>query len=249
MVYFHDNLKNYTQQGLLNKLNHPYDNVPLEKADGEGEEDDNMIPEEAGMFDGYVVQEIRGTLYRCQTVAYDFTNAKSRAAFKFNETFQRRISLYCPVDTGRLLGSCFGFCDPRTLEITCWANTHYAEYVEFGTSYMSGQHYMQRAIEEAIKQAVPELSENMFDEMTRVIEQVANITGQAWGIVMFGGGLLGFIMGILASLFISVIMSPIIILLTVLADICRVGEEATNLRRVEAELYGIGSTSSDDYLF
>ena len=255
MVYFHGNLKNYMQEDLLDKLDHPFDDIPieefqepeLEEVDGEGEEDANMISEETGEFDDYVSREIEGVSYYCQTVEYNFADAKARAAFKFNETFQRCISIYCPVDTGRLLGSCFGFCDPITLEITCWANTYYAEYVEFGTSYMSGQHYMQRAIEEAIKQAVPELSENMFDEMNNAIEEAASKAGSMWATGMFGEGLLGFFMGLLASLLILVIMSPIIILLTALADICRIGAEAVNLERVEAGLYGIGSTSSDDY--
>lgn len=245
MVYFHDNLRNYMQEGLLNKLNHPFDIVPMEEYyyDEEEEEED----EEDKMFDGCVIQEIEGVLYYCQRVEYDFADARARAAFEFNETFQRCISIYCPVDTGWLLRSCFGFCDPITLEITCWANTHYAEYVEFGTSYMSGQHYMQRAIEEAIRQAMPKLSGSMFDEMNNAIEKAANEAGSMWGTGMFGEGLLGFFIGLLMSLLILIIMSPIIILLTALADICTIGAEAVNLGRVEARLYGIGSTSSDDY--
>ena len=243
------------QEDLLDKLAHPFDDIPiqeyqdpiLEEADGGGEENDNMISEEDGMFDGYVIREIEGVSYYCQTVKYNFEDGKARAAFKFNETFQRCISIYCPVDTGRLLGSCFGFCDPRTLEITCWANTYYAEYVEFGTSYMSGQHYMQRAIEEAIRQAVPELSENMFDEMNNAIEEAASKAGSMWATTMFGNGVSGFFIGILTSLLLLILMSPIIILLTALADICRIGAEAVHLERVEAGLYGIGSTSSDDY--
>lgn len=255
MVYFHGNLKDYLQEDLLAKLMNPFDFVPteafevapLEEADGDGEDDDNMIDEDAEMFDNYVAREIEGTLYRGKTVRYNFADAEARAAFKFNETFQRCISIYCPVDTGRLLGSCFGFCDPVTLEITCWANTYYAEYVEFGTSYMAGQHYMQRSIEAAIIDAVPELSENMFDEMNAAIEEAATQAGSTWATGMFGNGLLGFFIGILASLLILIVMSPIIILLTALADICRIGEEAAHLERVEAGLYGIESMSSDDY--
>lgn len=255
MVFFQGNLHDYLQEDLLAKLMNPFDFVPteafeiapLEKADGDGEDDDNMINGDAGMFDDYIIREIEGTLYLGRIARYDFTDAEARAAFKFNESFQKYIASYCPVNTGRLLGSCFGFCDPNTLEITCWANTHYAEYVEFGTSYMAGQHYMQRSIEAAIIDAVPELSESMFDEMNAAIEEAATQAGSAWATGMFGNGLLGFFIGILASLLILIIMSPIIILLTALADICRIGAEAVHLKRVEAGLYSIESTSSDDY--
>ena len=72
MVFFQGNLHDYLQEDLLAKLMNPFDFVPteafeiapLEEADGDGEDDDNMIDEDGEMFDDYIIREIEGPLYR-----------------------------------------------------------------------------------------------------------------------------------------------------------------------------------------
>lgn len=100
--------------------------------------------------EGFYMEEIGENTIHCH-INYE------SGAWAFYEAFYRYIAVYCPVDTGRLLSSCgcsvIG--NNGDYEIFCWANTPYAEYVEYGTSRMRGQHYFEMAIQDAIEEAMP----------------------------------------------------------------------------------------------
>ena len=129
----------------------PIDDDDGDEYDGDGDYDgdeDRDIDEEDE--EKFYMHEVGENAIHCH-INYE------AGAWAFYEAFLTNIANYCPVDTGRLLGNCgcqvIG--SDGDYELFCWADTPYAEYVEYGTTYMRGQHYFERAICEAVEEAMP----------------------------------------------------------------------------------------------
>jgi len=106
----------------------------------------------------------------------------------FVETFYDVATTLVPVDTGYLMSTID--CDNDGYSyIECWADAHYAQYVEFGTYKMRAQPYFVPALEEAFHAAMPawkqaieeareeerEILESMETEEMGAAEEIAPI--------------------------------------------------------------------------
>lgn len=103
----------------------------------------------------------------------------------FVSTFMDVALSLVPVDTGYLQSSIYADSDGMGF---CWAEAtaDYAEYVEYGTSYMDAQPYFEPALAAACAAAM-EAAETAVDEAADILEgMLASMMDAAMG--MFGGG-------------------------------------------------------------
>lgn len=100
----------------------------------------------------------------------------------FVETFNRVSTSLVPVDTGYLQSTLRADTDGDT---SCYAETdcEYAQYVEYGTSYMSEQPYFEPAFEEALSAAAPlwEEAQAVAEAEEAELEEMMNQAQQARG--------------------------------------------------------------------
>ena len=100
----------------------------------------------------------------------------------FVETFNRVSTSLVPVDTGYLRSTLRADTDGDS---HCWAETdcEYAQYVEYGTSYMSEQPYFEPAFEEALNAAAPlwENAQMVAEAEEAELEEMMNQAQQARG--------------------------------------------------------------------
>lgn len=88
-----------------------------------------------------------------QVVYYDY----SAGCEMFCAMFLASVAKLCPVATGHLLYSVNS--KPQRNSMRCWTYCNYAQYVEYGTVYMSAQSYFEPSLYEAYDIAV-----EMWDE-------------------------------------------------------------------------------------
>lgn len=86
----------------------------------------------------------------------------------FAETFLEVAQDLVPVDTGYLMGSI----DAKATSdgCTCITKCEYAQYVEYGTCYMSAQPYFEPAIEAALEEATPYWDDAVEEAMAEEAE-------------------------------------------------------------------------------
>ena len=159
----------------------------------DGDEDDKFYMDEVG-----------------ENVIYCHINYEA-GAWVFYEAFLTNIAKYCPVNTGRLLSNCgcqvIG--SDGDYELFCWADTPYAEYVEYGTTYMRGQHYFERAICEAVEEAMPVwIAEKESEEREQSYSQAME---QAYSACdgLFGMGIFTFVVLLIFAIIIMTILEII----------------------------------------
>lgn len=130
-----------------------------------------------------------------EIIMVDYTEAYDA----FVSTFLDIATTLVPVDTGYLRSTI----DASHDGFTCWAEAtaDYAEYVEYGTSYMSAQPYFTPALEEAMRvfhsiardlqsEAQAELEELLSGMMNSAMSMMSgggNMFSASWG--QFFGGL------------------------------------------------------------
>lgn len=107
----------------------------------------------------------------------------------FAETFLEVAQDLVPVDTGYLMGSI----DAKATSdgCTCITKCEYAQYVEYGTCYMSAQPYFEPAIEAALDAAIPlwdEAVEEAMEEEEELLEEMEKEEARASRGGMRGGG-------------------------------------------------------------
>lgn len=81
-------------------------------------------------------------------INYDY----SAGCEMFRAVFLANVMNKCPVATGHLLYSVNSKTQNTT--IRCWTNCDYAQYVEYGTAYMSAQPYFEPSLNTAFEMAV-----------------------------------------------------------------------------------------------
>lgn len=103
----------------------------------------------------------------------------------FVSTFMEVALSLVPVDTGYLQGSLGADSDGMGF---CWAEAtaEYAEYVEYGTSYMDAQPYFEPALAAACS-AAAEAAQTAVDEAAAILESILSSLMDA-AMSMFGGG-------------------------------------------------------------
>ena len=106
----------------------------------------------------------------------------------FVETFNKVSTSLVPVDTGYLQSTLRADTDGDT---TCYAETdcEYAQYVEYGTVYMSEQPYFEPAFEEALNAAAPlwEEAQAVAEAEEAELEEMMNQAQQARGAIATRG--------------------------------------------------------------
>lgn len=142
----------------------------------------------------------------------------SMAIEGFIQTFMSVATSLCPVRTGYLCGSISagGGSDFAYAEATA----EYAQYVEYGTSYMGAQPFFEPALEEALavlgelaQQAVNDAQSMLEDIVSSLVNEMMSAVSQA-----MGGGLGGFLGGFFASMFLMVLLFPIALYAYGIAD-------------------------------
>lgn len=110
----------------------------------------------------------------------------------FLDTFFDIAYDLCPVDTGELIGSIDGFTDGEGIEV--YADTDYAQYVEYGTSKMEAQPYFRPAIAGAFRIAKHEWQDAVDEAMEEEAQILAELSGKEGE--EDEGGLAGLVLGL-----------------------------------------------------
>ena len=142
----------------------------------------------------------------------------SMAIQGFIDTFMSVATSLCPVRTGYLCssisaggGSDFAYAE---------ASAEYAQYVEYGTSYMGAQPFFEPALEEAMsvlgemaQEALNSAQEELQSIVQSLIDEMMSAVSEA-----MGGGFGGFMGGLLATAIMLVLIFPIAVYAYGIAD-------------------------------
>ena len=142
----------------------------------------------------------------------------STALQAFADTFMEVATSLCPIRTGYLCSTIDAGSDGETAYAE--ASAEYAEYVEYGTSYMDAQPYFEPALEEALV-VLAELAQEALDEAQEMLEEmIASLVDEMMEGMseMMGGGFGGFMGGLLASVIMLIVLFPIALYAYGIAD-------------------------------
>lgn len=142
----------------------------------------------------------------------------STALQAFADTFMTVATSLCPIRTGYLCSTIDAGSDGESAYAE--ASAEYAEYVEYGTSYMDAQPYFEPALEEALV-VLAELAQEALNEAQEMLEGIiASLVDEMMAGMseMLGGGFGGFMGGLLASALMLFILFPIAVYAYGIAD-------------------------------
>lgn len=142
----------------------------------------------------------------------------------FAATFEEVATQLVPIDTGRLCDSIYAI--PSGDGCECYADTEYAQYVEFGTYKMDAQPYFIPALEAAEAAAFPdwqdavesalEEEQDLLEELEReeheggnrykANEEMRNAITGGGGLGSFAGMVLGAVIVAVVNLFLDIFM-------------------------------------------
>lgn len=123
----------------------------------------------------------------------------------FAATFLEVAQDLVPVDTGYLMGSINS--SANSDGCTCITMCEYAEYVEYGTCYMSAQPYFEPALMAALDAAIPcwdEAVEEAMEEEAELLEEMEKAERASRGFGMRGqgrsfAGMMGTLVGLIVA--------------------------------------------------
>lgn len=142
----------------------------------------------------------------------------SMAIQGFIDTFMSVATSLCPVRTGYLYSSISAGGDSNFAYAE--ASAEYAQYVEYGTSYMGAQPFFEPALEEAMSVLVEiaqEALNSAQEELQSIVQSLINEMMSAVSGAM-GGGFGGFMGGLLATAAMLVLIFPIAVYAYGIAD-------------------------------
>lgn len=130
------------------------------------------------------------------TVEVDYSDAFA----EFADAFYQAATTLVPINTGRLYSSISASADDWS--ISCYADTEYAQYVEYGTWKMMAQPYFGPALEQAWDQtaaefdaAYQEAADELHDILVNDFEDPSEMMGHGTFAQSFFAGVFGAVFG------------------------------------------------------
>lgn len=134
----------------------------------------------------------------------------SGAVEAFISTFLQVANELVPVRTGYLRSTITANTDGEE-EIYCEATADYAQYVEYGTSYMEAQPYFEPAIEAALFEAILEAELAVLEAQEELESMLAGLMDSAMGIAGGGRSFGSFLFGLGIFMLMAIILFPILV--------------------------------------